>query len=105
MTRCLSPRELELASRWLMESPRNRALEVLIILASLFYPIHFWLIERIITLRSRSRPAPDVGSEMGVGNEDGAIAEPKPSVGGHEFSPPLSRRPIPLTALLRRHRR
>lgn len=92
MTRRLSPRELALYEL-LKHSPRNRALEWLIILTCMFWCLTFWLIDKIVELRSRSRPAPGVGSKRGGPDDEGAIAEPKPSVGGHEFSPPRRDRP------------
>jgi len=36
-----------------MRSPRNRPLEILIVLAVAFWLPHFWLIERILKLRGR----------------------------------------------------
>lgn len=47
--------DLDWLYRWAMESPRNRALEALIFLAFLMFPIQFWLAGRIIELRRRGR--------------------------------------------------
>ena len=38
---------------WAMRSPRKMPLEILIVLASLFWFPQFWLIEKIIEMRRR----------------------------------------------------
>lgn len=53
--RRLSPRELEVYHRLLMESPRNRVLEFLIVLAVLFWFPQFWLAERIVWKHEQQR--------------------------------------------------
>lgn len=97
MTRRLSPLDLEVASRWLMESPRNRALEAIIILASLFYPMHFWLIERIIALRSRHNEPRGAGG----GGYDESTVGTKTVLSDDRISPPPEP-PFPISAIRRR---
>lgn len=50
----MSQRDLDLISKWLMESPRNRALEALMVLAFLMFPIQFWLAEQITNRRNKN---------------------------------------------------
>lgn len=51
MTRHITPRELEDMSRWLNESPKNTKLEILIIVACMYWFLMFWLIDQICKRR------------------------------------------------------
>lgn len=88
MTRRLSPRELALYEL-LKHSPRNRALERLIILVCMFWCLTFLLIDKIIELRSRSRQSPDVvGSNRGGADAEGAMGSETFSEVQNVVSPP-----------------
>lgn len=67
----------------------NRWLNAFLLLCSMAFAPHFWLIDRIIILRSCSRQASDVvGSKRGGADDDGAKRLSRNHTVGNEFSPP-----------------
>lgn len=89
----LNGKELENAARWLNSSPKNTKLETLIIVACMYWFLMFWLIDRIINLRSRRASDVVEYNQGGVQNDEGAKRMSQKNAVGDECPPPSEHAP------------